>query len=54
MRLYRLPKAEGIDDLTLTEAATPAPGRDHTELARVSERLAGAALPAPPGTEERA
>ena len=25
MRLYRLPKAEGIDDLTLTEAATPAP-----------------------------
>jgi NADPH:quinone reductase-like Zn-dependent oxidoreductase len=25
MRLYRLPKAEGIDDLTLTEAADPAP-----------------------------
>ncbi len=32
MRLYRLPKAEGIDDLTLTEAPEPVPQRGQVKL----------------------
>ncbi len=32
MRLYRLPKAETIDDLTLAEAAAPVPGRGQVLL----------------------
>ena len=32
MRLYRLPKAEGIDDLTLTEAPPPVPQRGQVKL----------------------
>lgn len=55
MRLYRLPKAEGIDDLTLADAPVPTPQRGQVllhmhawslnfrDLSVVSNRYGGAA-----------